>query len=45
MPIVNTYLKYQSTDNIKELDQNAPSWNEGIDENDSDVPVKIITKD
>jgi len=45
LPIVNTYLKSRSSDNIEVLDQNLPSWNEGIDENDSDVPVKIITED
>jgi len=45
LPIVNTYLKSRSSDNIEEVDQNLPSWNEGIDENDSDVPVKIITED
>ena len=45
LPIVNTYLKSRSSDNIEVLDQNLPSWNEGIDENGSDVPVKIITED
>jgi len=45
LPIVNTYLKSRSSDNFEEVDQNLPSWNEGIDENDSDVPVKIITED
>ena len=45
LPIVNSYLQSRSSDNIKELDQNLPSWNEGIDENDSDVPVKISTED
>ena len=45
LPIVNTYLKSRSSDNIEEVDQNLPSLNEGIDENDSDVPVKIITED
>ena len=55
LPIVNTYLKSRSSDNIEVLDQNLPSWNEGIDENgsdvpstddgSSDVPVKIITED
>jgi len=45
LPIVNTYLKSRSSDNIEVLDKNLPSWNEGIDENGSDVPVKIITED
>ena len=45
LPIVNSYLQYRSSDNIEVLDQNLPSWNEGIDENDSDVPVKISTED
>ena len=45
LPIVNTYLKSRSSDNIEEVDQNLPSWNEGIDENGSYVPVKIITED
>jgi hypothetical protein len=45
VPIVNTYLKSQSSDNAGKLDQDLPSWNQGIDENNSDVPVKIIVKD
>lgn len=45
VPIVNTYLRSQSSDSTAELDQDLPSWNHGIDENNSDVPVKIILKD
>ena len=45
VPIVNTYRMSLSSENVDECSQDLPTRNRSIDNNNSDAPIKIITKD
>ncbi len=42
IPVFNSYRLSQSTNQIKESENQLKIWNQGVENNDTEEPVKIL---
>lgn len=45
MPLINTFTQQQNTPDIISPNESTNEWNSGLDNNLSEIPVKVLGKD
>lgn len=45
MPLINTFTQQQNTPDIISPNESPNEWNSGLDNNLSEIPVKVLGKD